>query len=141
MTLRSSILFSLTLAAATAAVPGFAHDDKAGGEMKITPKLLTDLADLPGRESMMLTVEFPPGYVSDPHRHEAHTFVYVLEGTVDMQVAGGELKRLKAGEVFYETPTDIHTVATNPSKTAPAKILVLLVKSKGVPPVLPVEKK
>ena len=139
MTLRSSILI---LAAAAIAAPAFAHDDKPGaGEMKIAPKFMTDLADLPGRESLMLTVEFPPGYVSEPHRHEAHTFVYVLEGTVDMQVAGGELKRLRAGEVFYETPTDIHTVATNPSKTAPAKILVMLVKAKGVPPVLPVEKR
>lgn len=139
MTLRSSILI---LAAASIAAPAFAHDDKPGsGEMKITPKFMTDLADLPGRESLMLTVEFPPGYVSEPHRHEAHTFVYVLEGTVDMQVAGGELKRLRAGEVFYETPTDIHTVATNPSRNAPAKILVMLVKAKGVPPVLPVEKK
>ena len=139
MTLRNSILF---LTAAVLAAPALAHDDKPGaGEAKITPKFLTDLADLPGRESMMLTVEFPPGYVSEPHRHEAHTFVYVLEGTVEMQVAGGELRRLSAGDVFYENPKDVHTVATNPSKTASAKILVMLVKAKGVPPVLPAEKK
>lgn len=85
----------------------------------------------------MVTVEFPPGHVSAPHRHEAHTFVYVLEGSIDMQVEGGELKHLKPGDVFYENPRDIHSVSTNASKTKPAKILVVFVKNKGVAPVLP----
>lgn len=129
---------ALALAATLLAAPAFADEHKhAGGELKITPKFATDLADLPGKEGVVITVEFPPGHVSEAHRHEAHTFVYVLEGNIDMQVAGGELKHLKPGDAFYENPGDIHTVATNTSKTRPARILVTFVKNKGVPPVLP----
>lgn len=128
-----------TLALALSPTFAFAHDDTPAGAVKITPKFMTDLPDLPDRESLMLTVEFPPGHVSEPHRHAAHTFVYVLEGSVEMQVAGGALQRLRAGDVFYEKPDDIHTVARNPSRTEPARILVLLVKAKGAPPVLPVD--
>ncbi|HEX4984566.1 MAG TPA: cupin domain-containing protein [Burkholderiales bacterium] len=128
----------LAVAAGLAAGASFADEHKHdGGGVKVTPKLAVDLADLPGKEGMMLTVEFPPGHVSEAHRHEAHTFVYVLEGSIDMQVAGGELKHLRAGDTFYENPTDIHTVATNTSKTKPAKILVVFVKNKGAPPVMP----
>ncbi|MBL8535337.1 MAG: cupin domain-containing protein [Betaproteobacteria bacterium] len=138
------MLLNRVLAAVLAAALSsstIAHEGDAGSEeLKIVPKLVTDLPDLPGRESMMLTVEFPPGHTSEPHRHEAHTFVYVLEGTVEMQVAGGELKRLRRGDVFYENPEDVHTVARNPSKSRPAKILVLLLKAKGAAPVLPAEK-
>ncbi len=118
-----------------------AHDDRPAGGLEITPRFMTDLPDLPGRESLMLTVAFPPGHESEPHRHAAHTFVYVLEGTVEMQVAGGPLQRLRAGDVFYETPDDVHTVARNASRTEPARILVLLLKRKGVAPVLPAEAK
>jgi quercetin dioxygenase-like cupin family protein len=124
--------------AAVLAAPVLADEHKhAGGELKVTPKFATELTDLPGKEGLVITVEFPPGHVSEAHRHEAHTFVYVLEGSIDMQVAGGELKHLKPGDVFYENPGDIHTVATNTSKTKPAKILVMFVKNKGAAPVLP----
>jgi quercetin dioxygenase-like cupin family protein len=116
----------------------FADEHKAtSGDIKITPIFATELADLPGKEGMMLTVELPPGHASEAHRHEAHTFVYVLEGEIEMQVAGGELKNLKPGEAFYENPKDIHTVARNASKTKPAKFLVVFVKNTGAPPVLP----
>ncbi len=128
---------ALALAATLLAVPASADEHKHGGEVKVTPKFAADLADLPGKEGVVITVDFPPGHVSEAHRHEAHTFVYVLEGNIDMQVAGGELKHLKPGDVFYENPRDIHTVATNPSKTRPARILVVFVKNKGAPPVLP----
>jgi quercetin dioxygenase-like cupin family protein len=94
--------------------------------------------DLPGREGVMLTVEYPPGASSPKHRHNAHTFVYILEGTLIMQVEGGERMTLKPGDTFYETPEDIHTVSMNASKTEPAKALVFFVKRQGEPMTVPV---
>jgi quercetin dioxygenase-like cupin family protein len=130
----------LLLAAIPWANQAYADNHKASGaDIKITPVLGQDLADLPGKEGLMLTVEFPPGHVSDVHRHDAHVFVYVLEGEIEMQVAGGELKRLKRGDAFYENPQDVHSVARNASKKKRAKFLVTLVKNKGVAPVLPVQ--
>ena len=85
----------------------------------------------------MVTVEYPPGGSSLPHRHNAHTFVYVLEGSVVMQVQGAAPVTLGPGETFYESPTDVHAVSRNASDTKPAKFLVLFVKDKGNPPVLP----
>ena len=96
------------------------------------------LHDLPDREGMMLIVEYPPGASSAKHRHNAHTFVYVLEGSVIMQVEGGERVTLKPGETFYETPDDIHVVSMNASETEPAKILVFFVKRQGAPLSMPV---
>lgn len=90
--------------------------------------LQTDLPDIEGREAVVLEVVYPPGVASSSHRHNAHTFVYVLEGTVEMQVAGGELLQLVAGQTFYESPSDIHSVSRNASDTEPAKILVFFVK-------------
>ena len=93
----------------------------------------TDLPDIEGREKVVLEVTLPPGSDSQPHRHNAHTFVYVLEGNVEMQVEGGELQRLGPGGTFYENPDDIHTVSRNASDTEPAKILVVFIKMKGAP--------
>lgn len=98
-----------------------------------------DLADMPGKAGQLLTVEFAPGEVSAPHRHNAHTFVYVLEGSVVMQVQGGEAKTLTAGQTFYENPDDIHTVANNASDTEPAKILVFFIKDSDAPASMPVD--
>ena len=98
-----------------------------------------DLADMAGKAGQILTVEFAPGEVSAPHRHNAHTFVYVLEGSVVMQVKGGEAKTLTAGQIFYENPDDIHTVANNASDTEPAKILVFFIKDSDAPASMPVE--
>ena len=102
------------------------------------PLLQKTLTDLPDREGLMLIVEYPPGASSAKHRHNAHTFVYVLEGTVIMQVEGGERVTLKPGETFYETPDDIHVVSMNASETEPAKILVFFVKRQGAPLSVPV---
>ena len=132
------LLAMLGLLTTFSAAPARGDEDHDG--LKITPKLAQDLSDIPGKEAMMLTVEFAPGYVSEPHRHEAHTFVYVLEGRIEMQVEGGPLVKLKPGDTFYENPGDVHAVARNASKTRPAKFLVLLVKNKGVAPVLPAQK-
>ena len=85
----------------------------------------------------MLTVEYAPGQASASHRHNASTFVYVLEGSVVMQVKGGKPMTLGPGETFYESPDDIHVVSRNASDTKPAKILVFFVKEKGAPGSVP----
>jgi len=91
----------------------------------------TDLPDIEGREAVVLEVVYPPGVASSSHRHNAHTFVYVLEGTVVMQVAGGEPQTLIAGQTFYESPEDVHTVSRNASDIEAAKILVFFIKMKN----------
>jgi quercetin dioxygenase-like cupin family protein len=105
---------------------------------KVTPLMSKDLPDIPGKEGMMLTVEYAPGASSATHRHDAHTFVYVLEGSVIMQVEGGQPVTLGPGQTFYESPSDVHAVSKNASNTKPAKFLVFFLKDKGAPPVKPV---
>ena len=106
---------------------------------QVTPLMSKDLADFPGKEGLMITVVYPPG-ASDPiHRHNAHAFVYVLEGSVVMQVKGGKEVTLTPGQTFYEGPNDIHMVGRNASTTKPAKFLVFLVKNKNAPVLLPVK--
>lgn len=90
------------------------------------------------QEVLVLEVNLAPGQESAPHRHNAHVFVYVLEGRVNMQVAGGDLVTLSPGEVFYENPADIHMVSQNASDTDPAKFLVHIIKRVGVPVSTPV---
>lgn len=107
-------------------------------DAKVTPLMSKDLAEFPGKESLMITVVYPPG-ASDPiHRHNAHAFVYVLEGSVIMQVKGGKEVALTPGQTFYEGPNDIHTVGRNASATKPAKFIVFLIKDKGAPVLVPV---
>ena len=96
-----------------------------------------DLANLPGKEGLMITVEYPPGSVDPIHRHNAHAFVYVLEGEIVMQVRGGEAVTLNPGQTFYEGPEDVHVVGRNASKTKPAKFIVFLVKEKRAPVLVP----
>ena len=92
-----------------------------------------DLVAAAGKEVLMSTVTYPPGGASPPHRHDAQVFVYVLEGELIMQVRGGPKVNLKPGDTFYESPSDVHEVSANASKTAPAKFLVFIVKDKGTP--------
>ena len=106
-------------------------------DAKVTPLLSKDLTDFPGKEGLMITVEYPPG-ASDPiHRHNAHAFVYVLEGSIVMQVRGGKEVTLTPGQTFYEGPSDVHVVGRNASQTKPAKFVVFLVKDKGAPVLVP----
>jgi len=91
----------------------------------------------PEKEGSVALVEFPPGASSVAHRHNAHVFVYVLEGSLVMQVKGGQQVTLKAGDTFYENPDDIHLFSKNVSATAPAKILTFFVKDKGAPATVP----
>ena len=106
-------------------------------EAKVTPVMSKDLPNIPGKEGLMLFVEYPPGSSDPIHRHNANAFVYVLEGSIVMQVRGGQEVTLTAGQTFYEGPDDVHVVGRNASQTKPAKFVVVLVKDKGVPAVLP----
>jgi quercetin dioxygenase-like cupin family protein len=110
-----------------------------GQEPKVTPLMSKDLAEFPGKEVLMITVEYPPGGSDPVHRHNAHGFIYVLEGSVVMQVKGGKEITLTPGQTFYEGPNDVHVVGRNASSIKPAKFLVFLVKDKGAP-VLVLEK-
>jgi quercetin dioxygenase-like cupin family protein len=105
--------------------------------VKVATLMTKPLAGIEGKEATMITVELPPGADSPPHRHNANTLVYVLEGTVVMQVKGGEQVTLRAGDTFYESPTDVHTVSRNPSRSAPARLLVVFVKPVGAPTTVP----
>jgi quercetin dioxygenase-like cupin family protein len=105
----------------------------------VVPLLTQELKDIAGKEALMITVEYPPGGADPVHRHDAHAFVYVLEGSIVMGVAGGAEVTLTPGQTFYEAPGDVHTIGRNASNTEPAKFLVLLVKDIGVDAVLPVK--
>ncbi len=98
-----------------------------------------DVVGLEGKEVTMLVIEYAPGQASSVHRHNAQVFVYVLEGSVEMAVQGGQTVTLVKGQTFYETPNDIHTVSRNASKTEPAKFLVFMIKDKGAAPTVRVE--
>ena len=108
-------------------------------EPKVTPLMSKDLVDVPGKEALMITVEHVPGGSSAIHRHNAQAFVYVLEGSVIMQLKGGKEVTLTPGQSFYEGPDDVHLVDRNASKTEPAKFLVVLIKNKGAPALVPAE--
>ncbi len=126
VTLRVSLVAVLILAA----VPAGAADVKS---------LFTiDLADYPGKEALMLEVSYPPGARDMVHRHDAHAFVYVLEGQIIMQLKGKPAVTLKAGQTFYEGPADVHVVGRNASDTEPARFVVVLLKAKGAPVLTPV---
>ena len=105
----------------------------------VHPLFSKDLAGVPGKELTMITVEYPPGSLDPVHTHHAQALVYVLEGSIVMQVRGGEPVTLKPGETFYEGPDDVHVVGRNASQTEPARFLVFLVKDKGAPILTPVK--
>ena len=106
-------------------------------EAKVTELFSKDLTNLPGKEGLMIVVDYPPGSMDPIHRHNAHAFVYVLEGSVVMQVRGGREMTLTPGQTFYEGPDDVHVVGRNASQTKPAKFVVFLVKDKGAPALVP----
>jgi len=114
-------------------------DAAVAEEAKVTPLLSKDLTGSPGKEGLMMVVEYPPGNADPIHRHNAHGFIYVLEGSVVMQVKGGKQVTLTSGQTFYEGPDDVHIIGRNASSTQPAKLLVFLVKDKGAPVLVPVK--
>ncbi|MGH7782269.1 MAG: cupin domain-containing protein [Candidatus Acidiferrales bacterium] len=107
-------------------------------QAKVTPLMSKFPADVSGKELLMVTVEYPPGSSDPVHRHNAHGLIYVLEGSIVMQVKGGKEVTLKPGDTFYEGPDDIHVVGRNASSTKPAKFLVVFLKDKGAPILVPV---
>ena len=110
-----------------------------GQEAKVTDLFSKDLANIPGKEGVMMIVDYPPGSVDPIHRHNAHAFLYVLEGSIVMQVRGGKEVTLTPGQTFYEGPDDVHVVGRNASKTKPAKFVLVMVKDKGAPVLVPAE--
>ena len=128
--MKTTLSLCLLLLAATTA--SAQHPD-------VVSIMTKNLADYPGKEALMLTVEYPPGGSDPVHRHDAHAFVYVLEGSVIMQVKGGKEVTLEPGQTFYEGPNDVHVVGRNASTTKPAKFVVLLLKKKGAPALVPVK--
>ncbi|HMS82210.1 MAG TPA: cupin domain-containing protein [Nitrospira sp.] len=106
-------------------------------QTKVTPLTAQDLTGIPGKEAVMITVEYPPGASDPAHRHNAEVFIYVLEGSIIMQVDGRPPVTLKAGQTFYEGPNDVHVGGRNASKTKPAKFLVFFVKQKDAPLLVP----
>ncbi|HEV2731620.1 MAG TPA: cupin domain-containing protein, partial [Terriglobales bacterium] len=96
-------------------------------EAKLTDLMSKDLTNLPGKEGLMMIVDYPPGSVDPIHRHNANAFIYVLEGSIVMQVRGGKEVTLTPGQIFYEGPDDVHVVGRNASKTKPARFVLVMV--------------
>ena len=140
---RNGVAISTLRILGTALVLAFGlhpiQSGRAAESAVVTPLMLEELADIPGKEMLMITVDYPPGAVDPIHRHDAHAFVYVLQGSIVMQVRGGKEVTLVPGQTFYEGPNDVHTVGRNASTTEPAKFIVILLKKKGVDVVLPAE--
>lgn len=145
--IQSVVAYSMVLSASLLAwsAPVSAQDKAkppaaaAVQDTKVVPLMNKVFSDIRGKEGTMLTVEMAPGAASSKHRHNAHTFVYMLEGSVVMQVNNDKPVTLKPGDTFYESPKDIHTVSKNASSTQPAKFLVFFVKKVGAAPVVPVK--
>lgn len=138
MRLTRSLVAALVLGFVVGRVPGAFAQSAAPAAAKPASTsslalLAKDLPNIEGKEVTISEVTYPPGFSSAPHRHDANTFVYVLQGTMQMQVGGGEVLTLKAGQTFYESPTDVHATSKNASATEPAKILVFMLKDKGKP--------
>lgn len=131
-TLICSLLLAATSASALAA-----PSPPAAPEPVVTAVMTTPLPEYPGKEALILTVEYPPGGADPVHRHDAHGFVYVLQGHIVMGVAGGREVTLGPGEAFHEGPADLHTVGRNASSTEPARFVVFLIKDADKPAVLP----
>jgi quercetin dioxygenase-like cupin family protein len=111
----------------------FAASSAEAPQAVVTQLMTKALADYPGKEVQMITVEYPPGSVDPVHRHSAHAFIYVLEGSIVMQVKGGKQVTLTPGQTFYEGPDDVHVVGKNASSTKPAKFVAMFLKKEGAP--------
>lgn len=107
--------------------------EKAAPAASVVELMTRDLVGAADKEVVMLTVTYPAAGSSLPHRHDAQVFVYVLAGEVRMQVRGRSPVTLRPGQTFYEAPDDVHVVSANTSRTAPAKLLVIMIKDKGKP--------
>ena len=138
ITLVALILLSL-MTTGTAMAQQATTPEAKPPQATVTSLMSKDLPEAPGKEALMIAVEYPPGSSDPVHRHNAHAMVYVLEGSIVMQVKGGKEVTLTPGQTYYESPNDVHVVSRNASTTALAKFLVVLVKDKGAPVVVPVK--
>ena len=134
LNIKKPIAVMCAIAGAIATQHAVAADDAI-----VKPLIEKPFKNLPGKEGLMLLVEYPPGAVDPVHRHDAHGFIYVLEGSIVMGVKGGKERTLTPGQTFYEGPDDVHTVGRNASATKPAKFLVFLVKDEKKPVLIPVK--
>lgn len=129
MSLLKSLVPAIVVTCSALAAPcGYAAEAAAVKSLMTKP-----LPEFPGKEAEVITVDYAPGAVDPVHRHNAHAFVYVLEGTIVMQVKGGKEVTLTPGQTFYEAPGDVHVVGRNASKTQPARFVVMFIKEKGAP--------
>jgi len=129
----SLVLLFLMTSTLMAQQPGASQAPQAS----VTSLTSKDLPEFPGKEVLMITVDYPPGSIDPIHRHNAHAFIYVLEGSIVMQVKGGKEVTLTPGQTFYEGPDDVHVVGRNASATKPAKFVVFFIKDKGAPVLVP----
>lgn len=129
MSISKNVITAAAIACSTFAV----FTANASEDVAVKSLLAKPLPELPGKEVLMLTVTFAPGAADPVHRHDAHGFIYVLEGSIVMQLKGGKEMTVNPGETFYEGPNDVHVVGRNASTTQPARFLVLLVKKQGAP--------
>lgn len=129
MSILKNLVPAVVIACSSFAAP-CAH---AAEQAAVTPLMTKALADYPGKELLMITVEYPPGSVDPVHRHDAHAMIYVLEGSIVMQVKGGKEVTLTRGQTFYEGPNDVHVVGRNASNTQPARFVVVFLKKEGAP--------
>jgi quercetin dioxygenase-like cupin family protein len=137
LTSKAYALIVCTLIAAAFGVGSAMAATAEPKEAKLTELMSKDLTDFSGKEGLMLLIEYPPGSTDPIHRHNAHGFIYVLEGSIVMQVRGGKEVTLTPGQTFYEGPEDVHVVGRNASDTKPAKFVVFFVKDKGAPVLVP----
>jgi quercetin dioxygenase-like cupin family protein len=136
--IRSIALLVLLVSATASAHEGMAASPAPGPHPDVAQLMTKALGDYPGKEIVVITVDYPPGIVEPAHHHDAHAIVYVLQGNIVMGVKGQPEQHLKVGDTFYEGPDDIHTVGRNASATEPAKFLVFILKDKKNPIVMPV---
>jgi quercetin dioxygenase-like cupin family protein len=129
------LLFLLFVLGITSVPTGTSTNSQVAKE---TPLMTKELPDVPGKEGLIERVALSPGEVVPRHRHNADVFAYVLEGSVITQLKGGNPQTVHAGEVFYESPTDVHVETRNASMTQPATLLVFFVKKTGAPPTVAV---
>ena len=131
--LASALTLSVTM---SAAAPAMAQQPAPA--TKVTTLIKQVMADVPGREVMVITLDIPPGGGSAPHRHPGHhVFGYVLEGSYKIKLDQGPETILTKGQTFYEAPGQLHAVSANASQTEPAKVLAVIVAESGKPITVP----
>ena len=136
---NGGFLTAMAVGVLTGVIGAALHAQNSPDGTKVTPLAAQAFGDIAGKEGLMLTVEYAPGASSPIHRHDAHVFVYVLEGSIVMGAEGKPAVTLGPGQTFYESPEDVHAVSKNASSSQPAKFVVFMVKAKGAPPVIPMK--